>query len=245
VRVILRRDGSAVWRRTVRLRDGRRFVARMRIGKPGAFRAAAVFNSDQHARSRARTDRSRTPLPSLGRGSRNVFVNLLERRLRELGYHITGVDRRYDHRTRDAVIAFNKVQGRARSGSVTASTWQALASPKRPRPRRRYPDYHIEIDQTKQVIYVVRGGQVRRILHTSTGRNGYTRNGTFTVHRRLAGYSPGRLYYPSYFDGLRATHGWPEVPTYPASNGCARVPMWAAKWMYERTPVGTVVHVYH
>jgi peptidoglycan hydrolase-like protein with peptidoglycan-binding domain len=174
-----------------------------------------------------------------------VFVNLLERRLRELGYHITGVDDRYDHRTRDAVIAFNKVQGRPRSGSVTASTWGALASPKRPRPRRRFGNYHIEIDQTKQVIYVVRRGKVRRILHTSTGRNGYTRNGTFRVHRRIGGYSPGRLYYPSYFDGLRATHGWPEVPTYPASAGCARVPMWAARWMYERTPVGTVIHIYH
>jgi N-acetylmuramoyl-L-alanine amidase len=65
------------------------------------------------------------------------------------------------------------------------------------------------------------------------------------VHRKLEGYSPGRLYYPSYFDGLRAIHGWPDVPPSPRSHGCARVPMWAAKWIYRQVSLGTQVRIYH
>jgi N-acetylmuramoyl-L-alanine amidase len=168
----------------------------------------------------------------------------VEQRLRRLGYHITGVNERYDYRTSDAVIAFHKVQGMERVGSVSAASWRALANPLRPRPRGG-KSWHIEIDQTKQVIYTVRKGRVENILHTSTGAGGATRDGTFHVSRKLAGYSGGGLYYPSYFDGLRAIHGWEEVPTYPASHGCARVPMWAAQWIYGLADIGTEVLIYH
>jgi lipoprotein-anchoring transpeptidase ErfK/SrfK len=97
------------------------------------------------------------------------------------------------------------------------------------------------------VLFTVRNRKVRKILHVSTGGAGVgvTRDGRWRVHRRLAGFSPGRLYYPSYFDGLRAIHGWPEVPPTPASHGCVRVPMWAARWIFDQTSVGTLVNVYH
>ena len=36
-----------------------------------------------------------------------------------------------------------------------------------------------------------------------------------------------------------------EVPTYNASHGCARVPMWSATWVYSKADIGTTVHVYH
>jgi lipoprotein-anchoring transpeptidase ErfK/SrfK len=86
---------------------------------------------------------------------------------------------------------------------------------------------------------------VRWVLHTSTGANGYTHDGLYRFFRQIDGYSGGRLYYPSYFDGRRAIHGWPEVPTYPASHGCARIPMWAAEWMNGRIRIGMRVAVYH
>jgi N-acetylmuramoyl-L-alanine amidase len=117
-------------------------------------------------------------------------------------------------------------------------------SPERPKPVSK-DGFHFEIDQTKQVLYIVAEGKVRTIVHTSTGANGYTRDGVWTVHREIEGYSPGRLYYPSYFDGARAVHGWPEVPTYPASHGCARVPMWIAPWLNGKAHVGMTVRVYH
>jgi lipoprotein-anchoring transpeptidase ErfK/SrfK len=95
------------------------------------------------------------------------------------------------------------------------------------------------------VIFVVKNGKVRNILHTSTGAGGATRDGTFTFYRQVYGYSPNRLYYPSYFDGLRAIHGWPEVPTYAASHGCARVPMWSATWIQKKAAIGERIYVYH
>jgi lipoprotein-anchoring transpeptidase ErfK/SrfK len=169
----------------------------------------------------------------------------LERRLRSLGYYLPRANRTYDQKTYDAVIAFNKVQGRLRSGNVSGSTWRALASPRRPRARSRTRRFHIEIDQTRQVVYTVRRRRVANVLHTSTGAGGSTRDGSYHVFRKVNGYSGGGLYYPSYFDGLRAIHGWREVPTYPASHGCARVPMWAAKWIYGKAKLGTRVLVYH
>jgi lipoprotein-anchoring transpeptidase ErfK/SrfK len=65
------------------------------------------------------------------------------------------------------------------------------------------------------------------------------------VFRKLAGHSENRLYYPSYFDGLRALHGWTEVPTYAASHGCVRIPYWNAIWTYRQAEYGTPVVVYH
>jgi hypothetical protein len=183
-------------------------------------------------------------MPALSQGDRDGHVKRLEKRLRSLGYYLPRVDRRFGVETADALIAFNKVQRSTRVGYVTEATWRALADPRRPKPRYR-AGFHFEIDQTRQVIFIVKKGKVRWILHTSTGAGNATRDGTFTVHRKLEGYSVGRLYYPSYFDGLRAFHGWPEVPTYNASHGCARVPMWAAKWLFGKVSLGDTVRIYH
>lgn len=46
------------------------------------------------------------------------------------------------------------------------------------------------------------------------------------------------------FHGNFAIHGWADVPRYPASHGCVRVPIWAADWLYDRSPVGERVYVY-
>ena len=54
-----------------------------------------------------------------------------------------------------------------------------------------------------------------------------------------------KLRYPSYRDGLRALHGWTDVPTYAASHGCVRIPYWNAIWVYGLADIGTRVAVYH
>ncbi|MGH2730440.1 MAG: L,D-transpeptidase family protein [Actinomycetota bacterium] len=244
VTVRLHLNGRPVRERKVVLRKGLRFSLAMHIARPGRYRATASFDDDDHLKARKPSRAVSTPTPSLSPGARGRYVHLLEQRLRRLGYHITGVNERYDYRTSDAVIAFHKVQSMERVGTVSPASWRALANPRKPRPRGG-KSWHIEIDQTKQVIYTVRKGRVENILHTSTGAGGATRDGTFHVTRKLAGYSGGGLYYPSYFDGLRAIHGWEEVPTYPASHGCARVPMWAAQWIYGLADIGTEVLIYH
>ena len=243
--VRLYRNGKVAQKKNVKLREGRWFKTRFDIRKPGSFKAKLRFGSADLKTGYDTSSRRRTKLPGLSVGSSGGYVRRLEKRLIQLGYIIPAADRSFGITTRDAMYAFNKVQRRARTGGVTESTWRALASPKKPRPRVRFPRNHIEIDQTRQVILWVRKGKVKWILHTSTGAGGATRDGVYRVFREIHGYSPGRLYYPSYFDGLRAIHGWPEVPTYPASHGCARIPMWAAVWANNHSPIGMQVRVYH
>ncbi|CAN5732344.1 hypothetical protein BH20ACT23_BH20ACT23_16090 [soil metagenome] len=243
--VRLYRNGKLAQRKKVRLQNGRRFRAGFDIRKPGSFKAKVTFGTADLKPGSDATGKRKTRLPVLSVGSRGGYVKRLEKRLIQLGYVIPRADSSFDVPTRDAMYAFHKIQRRARSGVVTESTWRALSSPKRPKPRSRSPRSHIEIDQTRQVVMWVRKGKVKWILHTSTGAGGATRDGVFRMHREVHGYSPGRLYYPSYFDGLRAIHGWPEVPNYPASHGCARIPMWAAVWANNRSPIGMQVRVYH
>ena len=245
VAVTLRRDGDVAWTRKVELRKGRLFSTSFEVGKIGRFSASASFTDAAGARGADWSEAKTTPRPYLTIGARGVYVRLLEQRLCELKYKLLGCDRRFGYDTADAMRAFNKIEGRVRLGTVDGPTWAALARANVAKPRYRTKGFHIEVDQTRQVVLMVKDGKVTAVLHTSTGAGGATRDGTFHVFRKLAGYSPNRLYYPSYFDGLRAFHGWPEVPTYNASLGCARVPMWAATWVYGKADIGTTVHVYH
>ena len=243
--VRLYRNGKVAQKKKVKLKDGRSFKTRFDIRNPGAFRAKLGFGTADLQSGSDVSAKRRTKLPGLSFGSTGGYVRRLEKRLIQLGYVIPSADRSFGVSTRDAMYAFNKVQRRARTGVVTESTWRVLANPKRPKPRVKSPRNHIEIDQTRQVILWVRKGKVKWILHTSTGAGGATRDGVYRMFREVHGFSPGRLYYPSYFDGLRAIHGWPEVPNYPASHGCARIPMWAAVWANNRSPIGMQVRVYH
>jgi lipoprotein-anchoring transpeptidase ErfK/SrfK len=93
------------------------------------------------------------------------------------------------------------------------------------------------------VLFVVRGGKVRLRVATSTGATGNTPLGRWTVYRKVAGFD-WVLYYPSYFLRGFAVHGYPDVPPYPASHGCARIPMWIAQTVYDDIPDGSTVFVY-
>jgi hypothetical protein len=245
VAVQLLRADRVVGRKQTTQRDDGTFSTSFGIRRIGTYRARATFADDDLLPGRGVSGKRTTPLPYLRSGHSNVFVLLLERRLRELRYRVPQPDRRFDFRTGDAVLAFNKVQGRTRNRYVNASTWRALVAPWKPQPRSKAKGIHVEVDKAKQVLYLVRSGVITDIVHVSTGRfEGWTRDGAFRVYRKLAGYSGGRLYYPSYFDGLRAIHGWPEVPPYPASHGCVRVPMWTAIYLFDRISIGTVVRIY-
>ncbi len=247
VDVWLTEGGRVVHERSVAMGSGGGFQTAFRVMEPGTFRAHASFSSADLLRDAGSTQGDATPLPRLQSGSRGVFVELLEERLIELHYRLEGAkDGAYDFRTADAIVAFHKVQGMPRIGSVGPATWRALADPKTPRPREDWNEFHFEIDQTRQVLYTVEDGEVTNILHVSTGKPSTpTRDGLFQVTRKIAGFSPNHLYYPSYFDGNRALHGWTEVPTYAASHGCVRIPYWNAIWVFGLADYGTRVAVYH
>jgi lipoprotein-anchoring transpeptidase ErfK/SrfK len=53
------------------------------------------------------------------------------------------------------------------------------------------------------------------------------------------------IYYPNYFLAGVAIHGIASVPATPASHGCIRIPLFAAKAFSEMTPVGMPVIVHN
>jgi hypothetical protein len=246
VTVELQHRGDVVSTERVAMDANGRFKATFVVPQAGSYRARAVLDAPDLLPGRAATAPSVTPQPDLASGAHGIYVSLLERRLVQLHYHLVGVDDVFDYRTADAVMAFRKVQGMARIQSVDTATWRALGAPRTFLPRDRSDGFHIEVDQTRQVLVTVRDGQAENIIHVSTGKPSTpTRDGSFHVFSKLTGFSPKRLYYPSFFDGERAIHGWTDVPTYAASHGCVRIPYWVTLWMFDQDPIGTPVLVYH
>lgn len=179
--------------------------------------------------------------PELSLGARGASVRALEQRLAELRYAVRR-DGYFGGEDLEAVYAFQKVERLARSGIVTPALWARLLHAEPPRPRYGGAD-HVEIDKTRQVLFLVRGGEVVLVVATSTGATGNTPVGRFSVYRKVSG-SDWVLFYPSYFLGGFAVHGYPDVPPYPASHGCARIPMWIAQTVYSRIAYGSTVYVY-
>src|ERR1043165_3241443 len=77
-----------------------------------------------------------------------------EQRLWDLGYWAGPVNGKFDSESRHALIAFQKVERRARTGKVTLEELNALRAATRPQPRyARYP--HVEIDLARQVLFLI------------------------------------------------------------------------------------------
>jgi N-acetylmuramoyl-L-alanine amidase len=178
--------------------------------------------------------------PDLSVGARGPSVLALEQRLRELHYAVQ-VDGVFGDDDVEAVYAFQKVSGLARTGSVDGALWLRLEHAHVP--VARYGGDHVEIDKMRQVLFVVRGGKVALVVATSTGATGNTPAGVWHVYRKVVGFD-WVLYYPNYFLRGFAVHGYPDVPPYPASHGCARIPMWIATTVYADIAYGSAVYVY-
>jgi hypothetical protein len=187
--------------------------------------------------------------PLLEYGSASPAVAELLRRLAALHYAIPRVQTTFDADVLESVYAFEKVQGLPRTGVADAAFWKRLDDPIVPKPRYAGPAAHIEVDKTRQVLFLVRDGQVVLISPVSTaGIAGYyTPVGRFAIYRKVPGYDPsplGILYKPMYFVGGYAIHGNPSVPPYPASHGCIRVPNFVIERLYPTQPYGETVYVY-
>lgn len=178
--------------------------------------------------------------PTLQLGATGPSVRELERQLARQHYAIER-DGLFGSEDQEAVYAFQKVHGLARTGVVDAALWRRILAARTPQPR--YGGDHVEVDKGRQVLFVVRGGKVVLTVATSTGATGNTPLGLWHVYRKVAGFD-WVLYYPSYFIGGFAVHGYPDVPPYPASHGCARIPMWIAQTVYGLIPDGSAVYVY-
>ncbi|HSC91130.1 MAG TPA: L,D-transpeptidase family protein [Gaiellaceae bacterium] len=217
---------------TVRLPSGRATVLGVRVG---------VVTADGYARPRTLALTAVVARPQLRLGSRGPSVVALERRLQELRYALPRTDAVYGLDTTQAVLAFQSVERLPRTGRVDVRTWRRLVTARTPMPRSR--GTHIEVSKGGQYLMAVRGDAVVAIVHVSTGATGNTPIGRWRIYRKSPGWD-WVLWYPMYFLRGFAVHGYPDVPSFPASHGCVRVPMWIAPRLYTQFTYGQTVEIY-
>jgi peptidoglycan hydrolase-like protein with peptidoglycan-binding domain len=205
-----------------------------------------------------------TQRPTIRFGAHNGDVKALQERLRALHYDPGTIDGRYGQATQLALFAFQKVNRLRLNGTVGASVWKALDAPRTPASLvRGGADDRVEIDLSRQLLYVYRDGEIALISHTSSGggyefcttdpgttnkrcRNAVTPTGDYETGHRVEGWDKGplgSLYKPVYFNGGIAVHGYPSVPLKPVSHGCVRVPMSTADLFQKLVGTGVDVHV--
>src|SRR6185369_16421559 len=181
----------------------------------------------------------------------------VEGKLNDLGYWTGPVDGVLDAATKQALIAFQKWEGRPITGKLTTDELDAIRNATAPQARDLGYE-HVEVDIDRQILMLVSDDDRVRVLPVSTGNGepfiehgensvAYTPRGRFVVYNKTFGWEDGRLgsvYYANYISGGVAIHGYLSVPTQPASHGCIRIPMFAAREVSKLTPRGTIVLVY-
>ena len=236
-----------VWRSGRKLRTrrfGDRATLRLGTGRVADYVVRITVRPRGSFRGRRDTFRASVFVPYLAQGAQGPSVRILERRLAQLRYALRGVDTYFSYDTAEAVVAFQKVHGLARTGRVDPIFWRRLQAAHVPFPRYRGPNRHIEVDKTRQVLFQVVAGRVVRVVHVSTGATGNTPIGRWRVYSKVPGFLPSGMFYSSFFIGAFAIHGYPSVPPYPASHGCVRTPMWIAPTLFAANDYGETVYIY-
>ncbi len=166
----------------------------------------------------------------LGEGGDAVLA--LQQRLQDLGYWMGEPDASYGQLTRQAVMAFQKVEGLSRDGVAGPATQERLAVAGRPTPRG---GGGLEIDLDRQVLFVVDGGQVRWVINTSTGNGeaydspsggtGIARTPTGAVLGRAGDRRAARgpAGHPVPAQVLPRRHRHPRLGQHPRPPGVARL----------------------
>src|SRR4051812_1234227 len=216
---------------------------------PAATPADDPSPSDSPAASPSPTHK---PLPTYD-------VKAVQRQLADLHYYAGAIDGERGSSFHSAVMAFQKVQGIGADGIVGKGTLAALKAPRTPALKASSPASRVEVDLTKQVLYVVKSGAIVRILPVSSGngrtylqKNGHKAKalspvGWYRIQRVIHGVREadlGKLYDPQYFYRGWAIHGSNSVPPWPASHGCIRVTRTDAKYLLDALHVGMSVYVY-
>lgn len=180
-----------------------------------------------------------------------------EQRLSDAGFWTGPIDGVFDAGSRAALIAFQKWHGRDVTGQLNIDELDVIRTSSRPRAREIGYE-HVEVDLDRQVLMLVDNNGTVRVLPTSTGNGktflddgqesiSYTPRGRFLVYDKSVGWETGPLgsvYYPNYISGGVAIHGARNVPNQPASHGCIRIPVFAAREVSKLLKVGTIVLVY-
>ncbi len=245
VRVVHR--GVVVGRYRARVRDGRAtFLIPLR-GIEG-FRLMFTLPAGDRLAGRTLESRVQAKWRTLSAGSTGSLVKGMLTGLNSLRFRVPGIGSRFSTEVKDSVMAFQKAYRLPRTYVFNTECWRKLDAAKPVKPRYSSPSTHLEVDKTRQILMVVKGGKAVGIICVSTGATGNTPEGSFNIQQKhpftTSGYG-GILVRTMGFIGDFAIHGYAPVPPYPASHGCIREPIWACYWVYDNSFVGEALSIYH
>jgi hypothetical protein len=182
---------------------------------------------------------------SVGAGSGSTKIRLVQVGLKRLAF-VTSTSGSFDAATQRAVLAFRKTNRMARTSSVSKQVFAMLLRGQGGF-KLRFPKAgkHVEADLSRQVLVLASNGKPERIYHTSSGKASTpTVVGSFRFYRKQPGTNAKGMVQSNYFIRGYAIHGYKEVPTYPASHGCLRVPIANAFSIDRWIKLGDRVDVY-
>ena len=213
------------------------------------------------------------PPEGIGPGADRLLVQVYEQRLADVKFDPGAVDGGWDQAMTYAVHGFQHFRGAPVSGRLFEEDRLALQTLQYPVPLVQ-PNAYIptpepnrtEIDIIRGVLTLYEGSQVRLISTISTASGEHycynsprdnptericefatTPSGRYTYDYFYDGWhkSPlGQLYNPYYFNKGIAVHGYQEVPAYPASHGCVRIPMHIAEYFHTLVNNDDAVYVF-
>ena len=247
LQVVRKGKQSKKVRRTVRA--GGRFTFRFQVGGAGKLRLVVKHAaSPQQLAFRAKDRTVNVVNWQAGEGARGAHVILLQRALASLHF-ATPVTGYFDSATARAVIAFQKTNGMGVNGYASNAVYQKLfrghGAYKLRYPKAGKNGKHVEFDWSRQVLVLAKGGRPYRIYHSSSGAPATpTVFGKFNFYLQTPGTNAKGMVDSNYFIRGYAIHGYVDVPTYPASHGCLRVPIPNARQIFDWVDIGDPIYVY-
>lgn len=198
------------------------------------------------------------PTDGLSWGSNGPVLAAYQQRLKQLHFDPGTIDGTYGQDTEYAVTAVEKLLGLPRDGRIGPMVRLGLEHFKYSAAMPKADGDRVEINLDTQVLTVFKNWQPILITTTSTGSGVHfcggsdgcqyaiTPTGHFHFYYLHKGWDKGKLgsmWNPYYFNGGIAVHGLASVPSYPASHGCARIPMDIANYFPLLVTQGESVYV--
>ena len=180
------------------------------------------------------------PADGLSWGSNGPVLAAYQRRLKKLHFDPGNVDGVYGQDTEYAVVTVQKLLGLQTDGRIGPLVKLGLEHFKFTQAKPKSEANRVEINLDSQVLTVYRNWQPILITTTSTGSGEHFCGGSdgcqyaitptghyhfYYLHKGWDTGKLGKMWNPYYFNGGIAVHGLASVPPYPASHGCARIPM--------------------
>jgi len=220
--------------------------------------ASTTSTTRPHIHQPAPTLLPPAPGDGLSWGSSGPVVTAVQKRLKQLHFDPGTIDGQYGQDTSYAVVTVDKLLGLPRDGRITPAVELGLDHFKYTSAMPKAEGDRVEINLDSQVLTVFHNYQPILITTTSTGSGEHFCGGTdgcqyaitpaghFHFSYLHPGWDAGKLgkmWNPYYFNGGIAVHGLQSVPAYPASHGCARIPMSIANYFPSLVTKGESVYV--